>query len=430
MDEAMTNSDVFILACNGPYANRGCEAITRGTVRILRAHFDSPRFLAYSFFKVSEYLRWQQSGERDPDIIHEGIWSCQRRFDGAWFATNILKRTFPGALKHAFYRPMKAHLGGARAVLALGGDNYSLDYKGPPILCTALDDLVVDWGKPLIIWGASVGPFSKNPAYERYMAEHLRKAHILARESLTIEYLHGLGLVENVHRVADPAFLMDSEEPTSEKLSVSIPEGAIGINLSPLLAKHVAGGNMDEWVAKAARIVASVIGKTQRPIFLIPHVTGIDETHDDYAFLSKVARSLGPNTAPAHVIPNTLNAAETKWVISRMALFAGARTHSTIAALSSCVPTLSFGYSVKSRGINTDVYGHTRYCLQPSELAPDAVADRVDEMLLESESIRKQLEICNPQMKELSLGAGGILRRVVEESESSGGRTARGGETR
>ncbi|MBR5116894.1 MAG: polysaccharide pyruvyl transferase family protein, partial [Lachnospiraceae bacterium] len=37
--------------------------------------------------------------------------------------------------------------------------------------------------------------------------------------------------------------------------------------------------------------------------------------------------------------------------------FIGARTHATIAAYSSLVPTLVVGYSVKSRGIARDLFG-------------------------------------------------------------------------
>ena len=47
----------------------------------------------------------------------------------------------------------------------------------------------------------------------------------------------------------------------------------------------------------------------------------------------------------------------------------GARTHSTIAAYSSGVPTLVIGYSVKSRGIATDLFGTTEgYVLPVQEI--------------------------------------------------------------
>ena len=38
-------------------------------------------------------------------------------------------------------------------------------------------------------------------------------------------------------------------------------------------------------------------------------------------------------------------------------MFIAARTHASIAAYSTCVPTLVVGYSVKARGIAKDIFG-------------------------------------------------------------------------
>ena len=46
-----------------------------------------------------------------------------------------------------------------------------------------------------------------------------------------------------------------------------------------------------------------------------------------------------------------------KGIIAGCSFFVGSRTHATIAAYSSCVPTLVLGYSVKSRGIARDLLG-------------------------------------------------------------------------
>lgn len=46
-----------------------------------------------------------------------------------------------------------------------------------------------------------------------------------------------------------------------------------------------------------------------------------------------------------------------KYIISQCGFFVGARTHATIAAYSTGVPTLVVGYSVKARGIARDLFG-------------------------------------------------------------------------
>lgn len=406
------NSSVFILAGNAGYYNRGSEAITRGTVRILREYFDSPRFLAVSHYKTEEQFQKQCSSETDVDITH--LKMCMpKRFESLWFLTKFSDVLYPKARKHIIYKDLKPHLDSARAVLAVGGDNYSLDY-GVPKICTDLDDLALNRGKPMVIWCASVGPFNKKPDYERYMLNHLRKVHILARETETIAYLAKNGLTENVYRVADPAFVMEPEEPDIEKYGLDIEPGAVGINLSPLMARFVCGGDIEKWTALAADIVAKIAQLTRQKIYLIPHVMA-KASNNDYLFLKKVRSLITKKKDRVVLIPPTLNAPQTKWIISKMAIFTGARTHSTIAALSSYVPTLSLAYSIKAKGVNKDIYDCLDYCIGPDELSPEAVADKMKYLLSESDSVKKHLESRIPQIKGLAISAGDILKKILNE---------------
>jgi colanic acid/amylovoran biosynthesis protein len=115
-----------------------------------------------------------------------------------------------------------------------------------------------------------------------------------------------------------------------------------------------------------------------------------------------------------YLVSPEYNAAETKWIISQMALFAGARTHSTIAALSSGVPTLSFAYSIKAQGINRDIFGHTNYCMEPTDLDAKAVASRITSMLDESAAIRRDLAGRTPGGPEGgALHAGTGLKHLI-----------------
>jgi colanic acid/amylovoran biosynthesis protein len=308
---------------------------------------------------------------------------------------------------------MLPYMDDARAVLSVGGDNYSLDY-GIPAMFTDLDDVVLAKKRPLILWGASVGPFDRLPRYERYMKRHLRKATaIFARESVTVDYLTKIGVVENVYHVADPAFLMDPVEPLHENKKLTIKQGAIGLNLSPLMARYVTGGDLPQWERIAADIVSTLARKTRCPLYLIPHVTIPDS--NDFSFLEKVW-NLTDNQVKSEInlISPEYTAAETKWIISTMSLFAGARTHSTIAALSSNVPTLSFAYSIKAKGINRDIFGHEEYCLDPVQLTPEIVTSRIESMLASTDDIKKELTEKMPFIRKSAMNAGKILKEIVE----------------
>ena len=411
---------LFILAGNGPYANRGCEAIVRGTTKILREHFRDPHFLCVTHIQSEEQFRRQCQKEYDPAIthLHSNRMSKRKALQNFWKPETWLyayRSLFnPAALKYQVYRDMLPHLDDAAAVLSVGGDNYSLDY-GVPRLFTGLDDIVLEKKKPLAIWGASVGPFDTMLDYEQYMSHHLQEVPgIFARESVTIDYLKSIGVTENVYPVADPAFLMDPVKPEGLEDVLHIDEEAIGLNLSPLMAKYVAGGDLEAWTSRAASIIESVAKKTGMPVYLIPHVT--NPGSNDHEFMQRALSLIKDRNGNITLVSPEYNAAETKWIISRMTLFAGARTHSTIAALSSGVPTLSFAYSIKAQGINRDIFGHTDYCMDPEDLDAEAVASRVTSMLDESAAIRSDLAGRIPGVQRAALHAGMGLKHLIGEN--------------
>lgn len=83
---------LFILAGNGPYDNRGCEAIVRGTTKILRAHFKDPRFVCLSHFQNEEQFQKQKAQEYDEDIehLHSNRLSKNKIVKNFWALSNIV----------------------------------------------------------------------------------------------------------------------------------------------------------------------------------------------------------------------------------------------------------------------------------------------------------------------------------------------------
>ncbi|MDQ1253481.1 MAG: colanic acid/amylovoran biosynthesis protein, partial [Euryarchaeota archaeon] len=308
----MSEKPTFILAGNGSYDNRGCEAIVRGTVKILRHCYKDPSFLCVSFFQNKDQFKKQSEEEYDPAIIHKKANKRQSKFDPKWLLRLPLREIYPELYKNWIYKEMIPYIENSTSVLSVGGDNYSLDY-GIPRSFTYLDDIVLERKKPLIIWGASVGPFDKIPEYERYMKQHLQHVTgIFARESATVEYLEKIGITDRVYKVADPAFLMDATEPQSNK-EIEIEEGSIGINLSPLMARYVSNGNIESWISTASAIVKEIAKKSDNKIYLIPHVTAPNS--NDYLFLKESKERINTSEEKIFLIPPIYNASETKWII-------------------------------------------------------------------------------------------------------------------
>jgi polysaccharide pyruvyl transferase WcaK-like protein len=111
------------------------------------------------------------------------------------------------------------------------------------------------------------------------------------------------------------------------------------------------------------------------------------------------------------------NAMELKGYISRCRLFIGARTHATIAAYSSCVPTLAVGYSVKAKGIAKDIFGtYENYVVPVQTLAyTDDLITAFEWLKVHEEDIRQHLSIFMPNYIKKAAQAGDIVYSLMGE---------------
>ncbi|MFQ6794014.1 MAG: polysaccharide pyruvyl transferase family protein [Thomasclavelia sp.] len=101
-------------------------------------------------------------------------------------------------------------------------------------------------------------------------------------------------------------------------------------------------------------------------IALIPHV--VWENNDDRIPLNELYEKFKATNRVC--IIKDCNCMELKGFISRCRFFIGARTHATIAAYSTCVPTLVVGYSIKAKGIAKDIFGtYDNYVLPVQSLS-------------------------------------------------------------
>ena len=100
-------------------------------------------------------------------------------------------------------------------------------------------------------------------------------------------------------------------------------------------------------------LIAEILKATDCAIALIPHV--VWKENDDREPLKALYKEF--EDSERVILLEDYNCLELKGFISRCRMFIGARTHATIAAYSTYVPTLVLGYSVKSKGIAKDLFG-------------------------------------------------------------------------
>lgn len=388
-------------------------------MEILRHEFGGDVAVDAGVFAPPDVVRVQNETEIDPAISSFPLsMPGGTRWSLGWFKAQSNVRL--GTSFYPHLNDLKKVCNHTCVALEIGGDHYSLDY-GKPLDFMAMDRFFQTRRIPVVLWGASVGPFDSDRKFANRMFKHLRAfPGIFVRETESLDYLRSHGVEENVYLMGDPAFVMQSIEPPASKVGTELGRGAIGINLSPMLAfyrgQHPADVNIEEWVAFCSDLVRSA-GSLGRPIILVPHVGSSDPGNDDFAFLGAIRMNLADGVGvPIDVIPEGLNAAELKSVISRCSVFAGARTHSTIAALSSHVPTLSIGYSLKARGINRDTFGHLEYCIAVADLTEEKFVERLGYLLAHEDEIRDQLAVSVPGIAANAMNARIVLRQIVDRS--------------
>ena len=381
----------FYLSGQRTFGNRGCEAIVRSTVLLLRERFGEVGVLVPSDDIRRDEQQWPESAQSGVTFVPAFVPGYARYWVHA-------QRLPLSALKRAgwpFPLPawLRDQIGSVDAVLSVGGDNYSLDYRIPSPLM-GLDAFALGIGKPVILWGASVGPFEREPDFVPAIRDHLSKfALICVRESVSQGYLTGKLGLDNVWQMVDPAFALYREPVDASTFwPTSAPNGVLGLNVSPVIERYKAEGQ--DLRAEVAAFIRGVVRDRGMGILLIPHVVPLDGTlrNNDAHYMASVFEACGNLGGAVAVMPAKFNAVQIKDVISRLRLFIGARTHATIAALSVGVPTISIAYSIKARGINKDLFGHDEVVLPTSDVSAATLEKALLYLLKEEKGLRDQLE--------------------------------------
>ena len=379
-----------VLYMHSGSGNHGCEAIIRTTAALLGG----------------------------PESV--GLWSLVPEEDDFYGATQAfsrvvgseeLRRFSPGYFEALIRRRMlkqadanmeiflREQFSGNIAV-SVGGDNYC--YRWSAQQAVTLNRKIRKHCAASVLWACSVDPEAVTEEVRSDLAGY---DLITAREPITYELLKEIN--PNTVRVSDPAF-------TLERIDLPLPRGfaegnTVGINVSPLIMKY---GTEENLILKNyENVIRYILEQTDMNVCLIPHV--VWEGNDDRIPLLEL-QSRFPQSDRVCTVSDA-NCCELKGYIARCRFFVGARTHATIAAYSSCVPTLVTGYSVKASGIARDLFGTDKNYVLPVQ-ALQTENDLLDafRFLRDNEaSVRQKLENIMPAYTEQARAGLEILNRFT-----------------
>lgn len=325
------------LYMHGGSGNHGCEALVR-TVSAL-----SPKDS-----EIKVFSKRPKEDKKYIDIINVvpcGHPLSKKTLEGFLSALRIKFLNQKLAYVKPAYKSLLDYADSNTLALSIGGDNYC--YDGLPEVMALLNKELKKKGAKTALIGCSLEPdlLQNSDVIDDMNTYNL----ITARESITYEALKNGGVKTRVVLIPDSAFTL----PTVKK---TLPQGfeegnTVGINLSPLVLACEEGEPV--LFNAYCRLIEDIIQNTQMQIALIPHV--VWASNNDNTPLQMLFEKYKETGRVALI--EDCNATELKGYIARCRFFVGARTHATIAAYSSCVPTLVVGYSVKSRGIARDLFG-------------------------------------------------------------------------
>jgi colanic acid/amylovoran biosynthesis protein len=330
------------------FQNRGTEALAISIVEGLLALPDRPRLTVITRDMAGAEASLGRYGVQ---IVEDRAWAPPITASPTqklkfrlkrWVRRDLLKRP----------QPQEAALAGADLVVVSGGDIFSSDYTIMERYLRQLDQ-PLDAGVSVLFFAQSIGPF-KTEAERAGFRATARKSTVTVRESISVTYLtETLGLdADQVTMTADPAFLLAVPEETRADMMKSYGLTP-GTYVAAACSRSISGftgitheGHVAAWVAAARQLMD--LGEI---LVLVPHVQMPEAHQDDLALAHEIAAALG-NDQRCIVLDKCLHSSvEFKAVLKGAQFVVAERTHGAIGAMSSGVPALSVGYSIKAEGV-------------------------------------------------------------------------------
>lgn len=314
------------------YKNRGVEAIVNSSIKLLKDYDITIATYDYDENKNKytdkvKYIRHKY----DVEDLSEKEQALYKKLNDPREKEILLEKDVIEAIKDA------------DICISAGGDNYTY---GEEYYLYVLDEESKRQNKKLVFWGGSLFDEIK---CESLISDMGLFDALIVRESITYEALKKHICQEKMICIPDPAFSLETKKVGIDDFYNS---KVVGINFSPLTIPNAKVG--DKRFDSVIKLINYILKETNYNVSLIPHVT--TDNCNDLKTLNAIY-DLYKGNKRVRLEEDKYDCSEIKYLISKCSMLIASRTHASIAAYSTNVPTLVIGYSVKSRGIAKDIFG-------------------------------------------------------------------------
>lgn len=415
----------MVLYMHAGSGNHGCEAIVNSFCHMLK---EKPLVITNSEKEDRKYSLAPPNGDALCELAEERHFSQHKIAHVMYYGWRKLTKDAESFIRYRYHavfdRPLSKYgRDGGKSTgkhprtefplaVSVGGDPYCYDVMVKELMLA--NRAFHGRGIKTVLLGCSIEPelFTggiKTAVGKEQLIEDMNLYDLLiARETITYEALKKIVPKEKLCLIPDPAFTLKTKELPLPK---GFAEGnTIGLNISPMVqeSEESAGITMANYKA----LIEYIIRTTDMQIALIPHV--VWDRSNDRKPLEELYREFQNSGRVVKI--EDCSCEELKGYIARCRMFIGARTHATIAAYSSLVPTLVVGYSVKAKGIAKDLFGsYENYVIPVQQLQEkDDLIGAYEWLRDYEEDIRRDLRRIMPEYKKRALQAGEVVEKLWE----------------
>ena len=372
--------------------NHGCEALANTICKLVKRPV---RLVTNS---VAEDEKYSLKGMCE--IVPEQNVANNKLVHVAYYGWRMVTKDKESFLRYRFKNILGKN--SCKWNISIGGDNYCYDIMIKDLILA--NSMLNRNGGKTILLGCSIEP--ELLEREDIIKDMKQYAAVFARESITYEALKKAG-VENLYLYPDSAFTLDTKK-------LPLPDGflegnTVGINISPMIVENEkeAGITMKNYRA----LIQYILDNTDMSVALIPHV--VWERNNDRKTIEQLYQYFKDEKRVVKMEDHSCE--ELKGYIARCRFFIGARTHATIAAYSSQVPTLVVGYSVKAKGIAKDLFGTYENYVVPVQCleTEEQLLAAFQWMYEREETFKKELEQVMPEYIKKAEAAGDKLQEII-----------------
>lgn len=395
-EDKIKKKRIFIYGI-GTYKNRGVEAIINSTLNQIDLNKYEIVVATYNYdynkkFYTEKIKKYINHYKEKKDFTQKELAEYEQ-----------LKKSNSSRRKIELFheKQLIEEIKKADICISAGGDNYCY---GVSDWLYAIDEIVRKESKNLIFFGGSL--YENLEKQDELVSDMDLFDILLIREKPSYQALAKYIDKNKLLLGPDPAFSLKAKK--TKLNSWYKGRKVVGINVSPLTIPNAI--DKDERFESVVLLINYILNKTDYSVSLIPHVT--TEGCNDLDTLSSIYEKFKTEER-VFLESDQYNCREIKYLISKCEIMIAARTHASIAAYSSLIPTLVIGYSVKSKGIAQDLFNTDKnYVIQKEDLKGNNLINAFSWIDKNKKAIKKNL---SEKMDNRIYDAEHLFERVIQK---------------